>query len=136
MRKPGTARPSRLPTRAPTQTPFPAKEYVNSVREVVTAVADAYAEHERTKQVVAQADRDKTIAVEETRRVMAAIDLRHNALQVQDNTHARDHEYRMTELKLRACENAAARAERLQRTEKVISEVTERLPAPQGRLLK
>lgn len=136
MRKPGTARPSRSPIRTPPQTPLPAEEIVNSVREVVTAVADAYAERERTKQVVAQADRDKTIAVEETRRVMGDIDVRRRALQVQDNMHARDHEYRMTELQLRADESAAVRTERLQRAEKVISEVTERLPAPQGRLLK
>lgn len=136
MRKPGATKSSRSPANTPVPTSLPAGEIANSVGGVVTAVAGAYAEHQRTKQVVAQADRDKTIAVEETRRVMGDIGVRCKALQVQDNMHARDHEYRMAELQLRADENAAARAERLQRVEKVIGEATERLPVPQGRQLK
>lgn len=136
MKKPRAASPFRSPTRTQPLTPLPATEYVNSVREVFTAVADAYAEHERTKQVVAQADRDKTIAVEETRRVMADIGVRRMELQVQDTIHARDHDYRMAELQLRAYENYAAREERLQRAEKVIGEIPERLPTQPGRLLK
>lgn len=136
MRKPGSARPSTSSTKKPAPTPLPIGEIVTSVGSAFTSVADAYAEHQRTKQVVAQADRDKTIAVEETRRALGEIDARRLTTQAQDNMHARDHEYRMAELQLRAEENADARAQRLQRVEKVIGEVTEHLPAPQGRLLK
>jgi len=136
MRKPGSGRPSGSPTKKPGPTPLPIGEIATSVGGAVTSLAGAYAEHQRTKQVVAQADLDKTVAVEETRRVLGDIDARRHALQVQDNIHARDHEYRMAELQVRAEENADARAQRLQRAEKVIGEVTEHLPAPQGRLLK
>lgn len=136
MRKPGSGRPSGSQTKKPASTPLPIGEIATSVGNAVTSLAGAYAEHQRTKQVVVQADRDKTIAVEETRRVLCDIDARRQAMKVQDNIHARDHEYRMAELQVRAEENADARGQRLQRVEKVIGEVTERLPAPQGRLLK
>jgi len=136
MRKPGSGRSSGSTIKKPAPTPLPIGEIVTSVGDAVTSLAGAYAEHQRTRQVVAQADRDKTIAVEETRRVLGEIDARRQGMQLQDNIHARDHEYRMAELQLRADENADARAQRLQRVEKVISEVTEHLPAPQGRLLK
>ncbi len=136
MRKPGSTKPSNTPIKTSAPAPLPVAEIATSVSSVVTAVAGAYAEHQRTKQVVAQADRDKTIAVEETRRVLGDIDVRKKGLQVQDNMHARDHEYRMAELQLRADVNADARAERLGRAEKVIGEVTEWLPAPQGGLSK
>jgi hypothetical protein len=136
MRKPGSGRPSGSPTKKPASTPLPIGEIATSVGGAVTSVADAYAEHQRTKQIVAQADRDKALAVEETRRVLGDIDARRQAMQVQDNMHARDHEYRMAELQVRAEENADARAQRLQRVEKVIGEVIEQLPAPRGRLLK
>lgn len=136
MRKPGSGRPSGSPAKKPAPTPLPIGEIVTSVEGVVTSLAGAYAEHKRTTQVVAQADRDKTIAIEETRRVLGDIDARRQAMQVQDNIHARDHEYRMAELQVRAEENTDARRQRLQRVERVIGEVTEHLPAPQGRLLK
>lgn len=136
MRKPGTPNQSRSPNKTPTHTSLPVAEIATSVGGAVTAVAGAYAEHQRTKQVVAQADRDKTIATEETRRVMGDIDLRREALQVQDKIHSRDHEYRMAELQLRAEESADARSQRLQRAEKVIGDVTEHLSTSQGRMLK
>lgn len=133
MRKPEAARPSFLSSAVAPPTPLP---FMNGMPKAITAAADAYAEHERTKQVVAQADRDKTIAIEQTRCVMANIDLRRTELLVRDAAHARDHEYRMAELQLRSDENAVARAERLWRAEKVIGEVTELLSEPQGRRLK
>jgi len=136
MRKPGSGRPSGSPAKKPAPMPLPIGEIATSVEGVVTSLAGAYAEHQRTRQVVAQADRDKTIAFEETRRVLGDIDARRQAMQVQDNIHARDHEYRMAELQVRAEENTDARRQRLQRVERVIGEVTEHLPAPQGRLLK
>lgn len=136
MRKPGSGRPSGSSTKKPAPTPLPIGEIATSVEGAVTSLAGAYAEHQRTKQVVAQADRDKAIAVEETRRVLGDVDARRQAMQVQDNIHARDHEYRMAELQIRAEENADARGQRLQRVEKVIGEVTKHLSAPQGRLLK
>jgi len=136
MRKPGTPSQPHSPRKAPASTPLPVAEIATSVGGVVTAVAGAYAESQRTKQVVAQADRDKVIATEETRRVMGDIGLRREALQVQDKIHARDHEYRMAELQLRAEESADARTQRLQRVEKVIGDVTEQLPTSQSRTLK
>jgi len=136
MRKPGSGRPSGSPAKKPAPTPLPIGEIATSVGGAVNSLAGAYAEHQRTKQVVAQVERDKTIAVEETRRVLGDIDARRQSMQVQDNMHARDHEYRMAELQLRAEESAEARAQRLQRVEYVIGEVTEHLPAPHGRLLK
>lgn len=136
MRKPGTPGPSRAPSRTPSASPLPFGEIASGVGGAVTAIAGVYAEKERTKQVVAMAERDKTLAVEETRRVLGDVEVRIKALDVQDRMHAREHKERMSEHQMRAQESADARELRLRRAEKVIDAVTEALPAPRGRLLK